>query len=314
VYAAGEREFLVIRFDPAAPRIVGRCEASKGVCGVSVNGKTACFGGPSVGLVDVSDPARPVILGQIAAQRHEGTYGGPDPLIISTHVFSRQGHEYVAAADHYWGLRLYDAADRRRPREIGDFPTSGGDFTGIQAEGRRVYVGNNWGGVYIADVSNPQRPRLIGGTRRMLQPNRGSAGLLAEDNRLFFQGNTNRTLYIADVTDAARPALLGQYCLPEQGREFGDNRRFGCTFPQRNGRRLYTPGFARVFDVSDPRGPRLVGECPEVGFANDVCALATIAGRDYLVIGEYYSGLTVLRLGEGGPAMGLGPSQAGRAN
>ena len=108
---------------------------------------------------------------------------------------------------------------------------------------------------------------------------------MADGERLYFQGNTDRTLRIADVHDPAHPVLLSETPLPDEPK-VGDNRRLGSTYPQVRGRYLYTPGYARIWDVGDPRKPQLVGECRDAGYENDTCALADLAGRPYLVIGS----------------------------
>jgi hypothetical protein len=284
-YVTRDHELLMIDLDGAAPHVVGRLDLGKDQMPsrLMVAGSYVYLTGNSLVVVDVSDPRRPTVVSQVAGERHEGTYSGA--IFSDVCPFTRNDREYLAVVDHYWGLRLYDAGDKRHLRELGDLPISGGDFTGIQATGERVYVGNNWGGVYMVDTRNPQAPHLVGSTRRLLNPNKGSAGLLVDGETLYFQGNTDRTLYMADVRDAAAPVLLGRYPLPKVS-PVGDNRRFGATFGQRRGPYLYTPGFARIFDVSDPRQPRVMGECLEAGFCNDTCALAELGGRLYLVLGS----------------------------
>jgi len=295
-YVGTGKELAVIRWAEKEPQIVGRVATPEAVGRVAVRGRSAYFAGRVLGVVDVADPKQPKLLAQVKAAFNEGTYGGATGQFSDVRPFTRDGRDYLAAVDHYWGLRLYDASDKARLKEIGDFATSGGDFTGIQADGSRVYVGNNWGGVYIVDAREPAKPRLIGSTRRITRPNKGSVGHLAAGERLYFQGNTDRTLRIADVAKPASPRLLGEFPLPKEG-QVGDNRRFGSTFPQLRSQRLYTPGFARVFDVSDPRTPRLIGQCKEVGFQNDSCALAELGGRLHLVIASQ-EGLKVVDVGD----------------
>jgi len=302
-YVGKDKELLAIQWAEKEPQIVGRVATPEAPGRVAVSGRFAYFGGRVLGVVDISDPKQPKLLGTLKAEFNEGTYGGATGQFTDLRPFAHDGRDYLAAVDHYWGLRLYDASDKAHLKELGDFPTSGGDFTGIQADGTRVYVGNNWGGVYIVDARDPAKPKLAGSTRRLTKPNKGSVGHLAAGERLYLQGNTDRTLRIADVADPANPRLLSEFPLPKDG-QGGDNRRFGATFPQLRGRYLYTPGFARVFDVGEkdtrsllcgaPEGPSrqktpgvffpLIGECKEAGFQNDSCALAELKGRLHLVI------------------------------
>jgi len=275
------KQMLVIRW-AGHPQIIGALDCPEPVARIGVRGQHAYVAGPVLAAVDISNPAQPKLLGQVRAQPNEGTYGG-GAQFFNAEPFVRDGRDFVAASDHYWGLRIFDASDKQNLREIGDCPISGGDFTGIDASNGRVYVGNNWGGIYIVDATDPRKPRLVGSTRRMTVPNKGSVGLLAAGDLLYLQGNTDRVMRVADVRDPAHPKLLGEAPVPKEG-QTGDNRRFGSTFPQLRGGLLYTPGFARIYDVSNPAAFRLVGENKDVGFTNDSCALTDIGGKPYLII------------------------------
>jgi len=275
-------QMVVIRWT-GQPQVVGTLKCPAPVSRIGVRGQHAYLAGPILAAADISNPAEPKLLGQVRAQPNEGTYGGGGGRFFNAEPFVREGRDCVAVSDHYWGLRIFDVSDKHNLSEVGDFATSGGDFTGIDASRDRVYVGNNWGGIYIVDASDPGAPRLVGSTRRLTSPNKGSAGLLAVGDLLYFQGNTDRVMRVADVSEPAHPKLLGESAVPKEG-QTGDNRRFGSTFPQLRGNLLYTPGFARIYDVSNPAAFRLVGESKEVGFTSDSCVLADIDGKAHLVI------------------------------
>lgn len=283
-------ELLVIRFGASQLEIVGRLANDAPLGRLAVMGNTLYVGGDQLTVVDVADPATPKVVGHLAVAHHEGTYDGD--VISDVAAFSRQGHDMLAVADHYWGVRLYDASDRSNLKELSELAVSGGDFTGVQAEAPgRVYVSNNWGGIYIVDTSDPLKPAIAGGTRRILSPgtahgeraNKGSSSGLAAGNLLYWQGNTDYVLRIADVRNPANPRLLSELALPREGRS-GDDRRFGSAYPQLRGKYLYTPGFARIFDVGDPAKPALVGECRDVGFENGTCILTDVGGKPYLIV------------------------------
>jgi hypothetical protein len=276
------KQMVVIKW-AGTPQIAGVLDCPAEVSRIGARGQYAYLAGPVLAVADISNPAAPRLLGQVRAQRNEGTYGGGDAVFFNAEPFARDGRDYVAASDHYWGLRIFDASDKQNLREIGDCPVSGGDFTGIDAANNRVYVGNNWGGIYIVDASDPRSLCLLGSTRRITTPNKGSVGLLAAGDVLYFQGNTDRVMRVADVSNPAQPRLLGETPLPKEG-QTGDNRRFGATFPQLRGSLLYTPGFARIYDVSNPAAFKLVGENKDVEFTNDSCALTDIGGKPYLVV------------------------------
>jgi hypothetical protein len=283
-------ELLVISYSGGQPEVVGKVSSKELLGRLTALGNTLYIGGDQLTVVDVADPSKPTIVSHLAVAHHEGTYSGD--IISDMAAFSREGHDMLAVADHYWGVRLYDAGDRGNLRELGEFAVSGGDFTGIQAAAPgRVYVSNNWGGIYIVDTSDPLHPSIVGGTRRLpgnrgnlqAQVNKGSSSGLVAGGLLYYQGNTDYVLRIADVHDPANPKLLSEFALPKEGRS-GDDRRFGSAYPQLRGKYLYTPGFARIFDVGDPAKPALVGECHEVGFQNGTCILTDVAGKPYLIV------------------------------
>lgn len=255
------KQLAVVSLQPGAPQVRAQWTASDGIAALALSGGRVYVAGGSLTVLDLAGMR---VLASVPAQPNEGTYGGGIPQFTGVAPF---GSGLVAAVDHCWGLRVYRMGSSLT--ETGNVPTSGGDYTGVQASGDRIYVGNNWGGVSIVDASTLHR---LGTTRRLTVPNKGSVGLVVSGTTLYLQGNTDRTLRLVDVANPATPRLLAEAPLPRAGQK-GDTRRFGATFGQRQGQYLYTPGFCRIYDVSDPRRPRQVGECPEAGFQNSSCAL-----------------------------------------
>jgi hypothetical protein len=279
-------ELLVIRYAAGPPAVIATLALPVPLWRLSPAGRTLYVGGEHLTVIDIGDPAQPRLLSQVEFARHEGTYGGE--IVSDVAAYVRDGQERVAIADHFWGVRVFDASDKTKLRELGDFATSGGDFTGIQAVPDRVYVSNNWGGIYMVDTKDPMRPQIVGGTRRLFSAgvNKGSSSGLAAGDRLYYQGNIDYVLRIADVHDATKPRLLSEFPLPKQTPRARDERRFGSAFPQLRGTHLYTPGYARILDVSDPAKPAMIGECREAGFENGTCILTEVAGHPYLVLGS----------------------------
>ncbi|MEA3196796.1 MAG: hypothetical protein QOF32_848, partial [Gammaproteobacteria bacterium] len=280
-------ELLVIRYAAAEPAVIATLPLPSAVWRLSLAGRTLYVGGDQLLVIDIAHPAQPRLVSQVEFARHEGTYSGE--IVSDVAAFTRDGQERVAVADHFWGVRIFDASDKTKLKELGEFAVSGGDYTGIQAVKDRVYVSNNWGGIYLVDTRDPLRPQIAGGTRRVFGAggvNKGSSSGVAAGDRLYYQGNTDYVLRIADVHDPANPRLLSELPLPKQVPRPRDDRRFGSAFPQLRGTHLYTPGYARVFDVSDPGKPAMVGECREAGFENGTCILTELEGQPYLVLGS----------------------------
>lgn len=263
---AGERHLVLARgtavqvLDPQG-RPQGSFEAPAAVMAVRVYGDRALLSGP---VLAVADLATGRILARTDARPGAGTYGARLPAYVDA-VRPRPG--LVAAVDRFWGLRLF-AEDTLQ--ELGDLPTSGGDYTGLQVDGDRLYVGNNWGGVTILDLSQDP-PRPLGTTRTMPPVNVGSAGFLAAGDRLWVQGNEDRTLRAVDVSDPVRPRLLATRAVPKPDKPLGDTRRFGAGYPALRGGLLFLPGLARILraETLEP-----VGEDPQAGWEHDAAALS----------------------------------------
>jgi len=287
-------DLLVIPYSIANPQIIATLEVPATLGRLAAAGDTLYIGGDQLTVVNIADPTQPTIVSHIDFAHHEGTYSGE--IISDVAAFRRNGRDLVAVVDHFWGVRLFDASDKTKLVELSEFAVSGGDFTGIQAAKNRVYVSNNWGGIYFIDTANPLRPQILGSTRRLFSPaqppghapgemvNTGSSSGLIAGDLLYYQGNTDYTLRIADIHDPSHPRLLSEFPPPKESKRPSDDRRFGSAYPQLRGSYLYTPGYARILDVSNPKKPSIVGECREAGFENGACLLADINARPYLIL------------------------------
>ena len=116
---------------------------------VAVQGPIAYLGvGPRLVLLDVSDPARPAVLGRT----------GVLPGVVQGVAVSGS-HAYVAAGDG--GLRVVDVSDPAHPREVGSCDTPG-EAWGVAVSGSYAYVAAGDAGLRIVDVSDPAHPREVG--------------------------------------------------------------------------------------------------------------------------------------------------------
>ncbi|MCL5074244.1 MAG: hypothetical protein M1136_01130 [Chloroflexi bacterium] len=115
---------------------------------MAVQGNHAYIGlGPRLVVLDVSDPARPAVVGESA----------PLPGVVQG-VAMAGNYAYVAAGSS--GLRIIDVSNATSPREVGYYVTAG-DARGVVLAGDRAYVANV-DGLRIIDVSNATSPREVG--------------------------------------------------------------------------------------------------------------------------------------------------------
>ncbi|MCX7037906.1 MAG: hypothetical protein NT005_02045, partial [Spirochaetes bacterium] len=218
-----------------------------------------------VGIVDVSDPRNPAVVGGIA-------------LADARDIVVRGRYAYVADAEK--GLAVLDVGDPRAPELIGSRYTS--DARGVALLGNVAYIADGAMGIKAIDVSNPRNPSriasLAGANARglavagsTLYVADGDEGLRAYDladprdpspvGAFQWRGGPARGLAVLgdrilllqehgvaviDVVDRARPAAAGTIGGPGASAVAADG-----------GYALVVDGDSRVgvYDLSDPRGP-----------------------------------------------------------
>ena len=104
-------------------------------------------------VVDVTDPAQPVIAGHFGSTPFPG-----QPKNVHT-LFVDGGKAYITIRD--LGLEIYDIADPRAPVRLGGFSPDG-YLHDLYVSGDRAYL-NFWDlGMAIVDVSDPTQPTAVG--------------------------------------------------------------------------------------------------------------------------------------------------------
>ena len=115
---------------------------------VAVQGRYAYIGlGPRLAVVDISNPARPTLVGQSAIL--------PD-LVEDVAVSGTLA--YVADGDG--GLRVIDVSNSAAPHEVGYYDTPGW-AEGVAVSGTLVYVADGGGGLAILRYVPPGRVSLF---------------------------------------------------------------------------------------------------------------------------------------------------------
>jgi hypothetical protein len=174
-------------------------------------------------IIDVADPRRPKIVSQISLPEHTHSHKvrvHGDVMLVNNELFRAAMGE--RPADFEGGIKVYDIADRARPRQIGHYKSQGSHR--FDSDGSYAYISSEEEGfvgdiVVILDLADPARPEPIA---RWWMPGQWAAG----------------------GEEATWPG-----------------RRHRCHHPLRRGNRLYTSywhgGFV-ILDIDDIRQPRFV--------------------------------------------------------
>jgi uncharacterized secreted protein with C-terminal beta-propeller domain len=120
---------------------------------IAVVGSRAYYAGieSSIGIVDVSDPSKPVAMGTPTIS------GYAEDIAADSHF------AYVAAWNQ--GLRIVDVSNPSNAHEVGSFnpsmPWEGQTAFGIAISGTTAYLADS-AGLYVVDVADPTNPTQIG--------------------------------------------------------------------------------------------------------------------------------------------------------
>lgn len=194
---------------------------------VVVDGRFAFIGhmaaphGTSV--VDIADPRHPRVMAEIdiPAGLHSHKVRVANGIMVANR--ERHGSAGVPEGD-FVGLRIFDAADPRRPREISRWACGGMGVHRFTFDGRHAYISPELDGyigniVMILDLADPARPEEVG---RWWLPGQHVAGgetpsWQGRAHRCHHPIRRNDRLYVSywhggaiilDISDMSRPRMV----------------------------------------------------------------------------------------------------------
>jgi len=240
--------------DPKRPALLGRCYLPWGFNALTVEGGTLYTGGHGVQVVDISNPEDPRLLGSCGQL-----------YFITGNTAQNTVHSIVANGDVVytaqpgWGLAAFDVSDKANPEPLIGDPLEtlamGGDFTGIAVRGNFAFSANNWCGVRVVDISDPERPRHIFNTKLF---DSGAALGVAANDELFAYHAAVTGMMVFDYSDPQNIREVGRpqpQPQPPPGSGIGGSR-YVCL----RGNYLYS-GY-EVMDLAYPFKPTTVAKVP----------------------------------------------------
>lgn len=225
------------------------------VSAVAVAGDRAWLGtGRRLQGADVSDAARPVLLGQ----------SGALPEAIRALATTDQ---HVLAAVGTSGLMVLDVADPSRPEVVAELPTSW-SVNDVTVAGGLAYLAEGAQGLRVVDVKVPETPRELGA----LDTPGETLGVDVDPTRhLAFVADWGTGVRVIDVSDPAIPREVGRVDTPGEASDVAVHGSTLCVADRRGG--------LRVVDVSNPTAPRERGHLDLAGSGERAAATP---GRCYV--------------------------------
>ena len=181
--------------------------------------------------------AAPVVVAQEVPLTPVGTIPGP-----VQHIRAQGDHLFVSSHTRF---SIWDVSDAAAPREVGalEFPE---EIWGFRVRGDRAYVGNNFAGVGIVDISDPTAPAIISSHKTLGQTKIGAVW----ENRVVAIDHMEG-LVMVDITDEAAPTGAGSFFLDGYARDVVTSGHIAYATDSPTG--LY------VFDLSASGEPEPVG-------------------------------------------------------
>ena len=232
----------------------------QGARGVTVSGGYAfvASGARGAQVIDVSNPAAPVKVGQIDAAD-------------AWDVEVRGNYAYVADGDS--GLRVLDISAPREPVEIGLRKTN--DARALAFTGKYAYVADGDKGLKVIDISNARELPRVG------QVDTQNALGLAMDGGLLYLADGPGGLKVFNVSRPTAPALVGSLATTD-ARQVDLQGTIAVVADGAAG--------LRVVDLSDPARPALLATL-DTGMA---AAVSLENGFAYVADGK--NGVTVVNV------------------
>ena len=232
--AASDAGMVIVDvIQPSNPSIVGSLNMPGQSTALSVTGDILCEVGMERGLrlLDISDPAQPVIIGYYAG------------LEYGYNVTSTATHAYVANES----LKVFLIEDPLNISELGYYKAPLVSVQDVDYDNGYTYIAGGYGGFRVVDVSDPSDPTEVGACSTV-----GYAIRLDVQGEYAYVANMDGGLRIINVSDPANPFEAGY---------FNDNFADVMDVKAQGLYAYVTYWFhgLGVIDVSDPANPIRVG-------------------------------------------------------
>lgn len=220
--------------------------------------------GPRLVILDVSNPAAPVAVGE-----SEAVFDALTGIAVAG--------PYAYVTDAVLGLTVVDISNPAAMAMVGRYSDCHG-AQDVVVSGTLAYLVDD-ASLYILDVSDPAAPFLSGGVRTAGHP-RNVALAGAGGTRYAYVADGSAGLTVVDVTDTAQPTTTGTLALGDIAYDVAVQAGFAYV--------TYGDGIG-IVDVADPAAPSMRGALDTPDTAYGVVVSGTLA---YVTVGP--GGLRVM--------------------
>ncbi len=242
----------------------------------------ARFGDDGVSIVDVRDPADPVLASVYDSPETAGTWD----------VKAAGGYAYVAPQYSGYGLVILDVSDPSSPQLVTNYShsrvTSTHNVWVDEGRGVVYLASNTTGEVEVVDVSDPANPLHLGS----FGASSGDIHDVMVQNDVLYASFLSGGLYLASVAGAPVPSLLGSVDYPDA---FTHN-----AWPTTDGDYVlttdeYAGAYIRIWDVSSPQN---IVQAATYRIDAGTTPHNVIVRNRYAFISYYTAGLVVLDISD----------------
>ncbi|GCL41287.1 DUF4347 domain-containing protein [Dolichospermum planctonicum] len=243
-----------------APTLVGVWDILSYANAVTVVGNYAYAVGDTLDIIDISNPAIPVVKGSYKISNGRGVQ------VVGNYAYVADGNS---------GLQIIDISNPTTPTLKGNYDTSGW-ARGVQVVGNYAYVADSGSGLQIIDISNPTTPTLKGN----YNTSGWAIGVQVVGNYAYVADNDSG-LQIIDISNPTTPTLKGNYNTSGYARGVQVVGNYAYVADAGSG--------LQIIDISNPTTPTLKGNYDTSGNASGVQVVG-----NYAYVADYWSGLQII--------------------
>ena len=246
-----------------APTLVGEWDFLSYANAVTVVGNYAYAVGDWLEIIDISNPAIPVVKGSYKISN------GQSVQVVSNYA-------YVAGGS---GLQIIDISNPTTPTLKGNYDTSG-YARSVQVVGNYAYVADFWSGLQIIDISNPTNPTLKGN----YVTTDYAYGVQVVGNYAYI-ADGDSGLQIIDISNPSTPTLKGNYDTYGYANDVQVVGNYAYVADGDSG--------LQIIDISNPTTPTLKGNYDTSDFAVGVQVVG-----NYAYVADEAGGLKIINVSE----------------